>query len=384
MILRYFILLLLCILPIQLQAFDEKRVNNILENFAHNLSKKNLPENKKSWVFFILKSKVEALRDWKNSEIIEYILEKINLLQTEYNYNNLLEKAGIAWVILDLQVLKWEFKIWTDNYLSLREFTQNWVEKLLVLNLQNYETEIILSKKIWLKKLWGIYTHSKYKEIQDTIFQKTPEQHAPLQNNGLRESIWEKHEHWAFLTADFCPSEKKGFESKIIESFIEKWHYNIWIALTSAWYKRHKEDFQQLLNWKQEWKLWITWINHTKTHNYNPWTDFLHNFILTPWLELKEEILNVEKILLSYWEAPSIFMRFPGLVSDEETRKSVIYDYWLIPLWSNAWLAKGEKVEDGSIILIHGNKNEPKGIELMNKILEKGKWNFIQAEKILY
>ena len=51
--------------------------------------------------------------------------------------------------------------------------------------------------------------------------------------------------------------------------------------------------------------------------------------------------------------------------------KEVVYKYWLIPIWSNTWLAKWEKIKSNSIILIHWNKNEPAWIKIFDKILDK-------------
>ncbi|ASV33309.1 hypothetical protein GWK90_09385 [Candidatus Hamiltonella defensa] len=81
-----------------------------------------------------------------------------------------------------------------------------------------------------------------------------------------------------------------------------------------------------------------------------------------------------EKLLLEKNELPSVFFRFPGLVSDEKTVKKV-NQFGLIPVGSDAWLAKGEKAKPGSIILIHGNGNEPKGIEIASKLIKNHiKW----------
>ena len=38
--------------------------------------------------------------------------------------------------------------------------------------------------------------------------------------------------------------------------------------------------------------------------------------------------------------------------------------FFLIPLGANAWIAKSQKPQNGSIILVHGNKNEPQGIKM--------------------
>ena len=42
--------------------------------------------------------------------------------------------------------------------------------------------------------------------------------------------------------------------------------------------------------------------------------------------------------------------------------------YGLIPVGSDAWLAKNEVPSAGSIVLVHGNGNEPVGVE---KLLER-------------
>jgi hypothetical protein len=59
---------------------------------------------------------------------------------------------------------------------------------------------------------------------------------------------------------------------------------------------------------------------------------------------------------------PSVFFRFPGLVSDNSEFMRVLA-YGLIPVGSDAWLAKKQKPGPGSIVLIHGNGNEPLGIK---------------------
>ncbi len=43
--------------------------------------------------------------------------------------------------------------------------------------------------------------------------------------------------------------------------------------------------------------------------------------------------------------------------------------YVLIPLGADAWIAKNEAVKEGSIVLIHGNKNEPEGILMLEHML---------------
>jgi len=47
---------------------------------------------------------------------------------------------------------------------------------------------------------------------------------------------------------------------------------------------------------------------------------------------LEDEILDIEKKLIENAQIPSIFMRFPGLISNEKVFKNVVYKYGLIPL----------------------------------------------------
>jgi hypothetical protein len=47
-----------------------------------------------------------------------------------------------------------------------------------------------------------------------------------------------------------------------------------------------------------------------------------------------------------------------------------IEHYGLIPVGSDAWLAKGQKANNGSIVLIHGNGNEEIGVRDFIKLLK--------------
>jgi hypothetical protein len=67
---------------------------------------------------------------------------------------------------------------------------------------------------------------------------------------------------------------------------------------------------------------------------------------------------------------PSAFFRFPGLVSDPKLVRRVI-SYGLIPVGSDAWLAKNQAPSPGSIVLVHGNGNEPIGIERFLALVKK-------------
>ena len=176
-----------------------------------------------------------------------------------------------------------------------------------------------------------------------------------------------QHTKAIYLTMDLCPSRKKGYESEFIEHLTKQnGKTPIAIALSSAWKKQHKQEFEMLVN---NPLLEITWVNHTHTHFYDSSLPARENFMLHTSTDVKAEILGVEKTLLEEGITPSVFFRFPGLIADEKLMKELSETYFLIPLAANAWIAKNEPIKEGSIILIHGNKNEPQGIIMLEKKL---------------
>jgi hypothetical protein len=127
----------------------------------------------------------------------------------------------------------------------------------------------------------------------------------------------------------------------------------------------------------------VTWINHTYNHQYNPKVPIKENFLLEPNTDLNFEILGTEIALLQHGFLSSVFFRFPGLVSDHNVVNRVI-EYGLIPIGSDAWLAKGQQTHDGSIVLIHGNGNEPIGVKNFINLLQTEKSLVMKKEWLLY
>ena len=73
-------------------------------------------------------------------------------------------------------------------------------------------------------------------------------------------------------------------------------------------------------------------------------------------------------LLLENGLIPSPFFRFPGLVADGGLLEK-LRQLSLIPIGSDAWLAKGENPANGSFILVHGNGNEPQGVRKLLPLL---------------
>jgi hypothetical protein len=105
--------------------------------------------------------------------------------------------------------------------------------------------------------------------------------------------------------------------------------------------------------------------------------------LLAPGTDLDFEILGTEIALLQNGLMPSVFFRFPGLVSDNKI-VTKITDFGLIPIGSDAWLAKGQQAQRGSIVLIHGNGNEPIGVNDFITLLKNKKDQVQSKQWLLY
>ena len=138
------------------------------------------------------------------------------------------------------------------------------------------------------------------------------------------------------------------------------------VAVSGSWVKNHKEYFEKIKQNKN-----IIFINHTFHHPFHFFIDLdgiekplplEKNFLLT-------EGISIEKEFLENGILPSIFMRVPGLISNEKILQ-MSHHLGLIPMGKQAWLAKGEKEKAGGILLVHGNKNEPLGIKKAKTLIE--------------
>jgi hypothetical protein len=106
----------------------------------------------------------------------------------------------------------------------------------------------------------------------------------------------------------------------------------------------------------------VTWINHTYNHTYKKRVPWWRNFLLDKSNHIEEEITRNEVTMIESGLTPSVFFRFPGLVSNQEIFSKVA-DMGLIPLGSDAWLGKKQWPVNGSIILVHANGQEPVGVK---------------------
>ena len=174
-----------------------------------------------------------------------------------------------------------------------------------------------------------------------------------------------------FLTVDLCPS-RRPFEREMFEATAAQGKGKpapVAVSITGIWLEKHPEELAYLKKEAAAGRLAITWVNHSYHHPYQPKVPLQQNFLLTPGTDFTREVLDLEQQLLAHGLVPSPFFRFPGLVSDGSSMKRLRL-LSLIPVGSDAWLAKGESPRKGSFILVHGNGNEPKGVKLLLPMLK--------------
>lgn len=169
------------------------------------------------------------------------------------------------------------------------------------------------------------------------------------------------------LTIDMCQSRRQWeqglFDWLVALSDSLGQPVKVGIAMTGLWANRHPERFRQLVAWQQAGQLDITWVNHSFYHQLSQDADGDYHFLTDESVDFDAGVLELEQLLLEQGVMFSPLFRFPGLTHDERTLRRLA-ELGLFPLDANGWLAKGEPLGDRSVVLLHGNGNEPPGTEL--------------------
>ena len=175
----------------------------------------------------------------------------------------------------------------------------------------------------------------------------------------------------SFVTGDLCPSRRPLDRAflQMLEAIEPK--MPVALAISGQWLTKHDADFQWLREQERAGALSITWVNHSFRHPYVPGNPPASNFLLAPGVDMQAEILDTERLLIANGETPSVFFRFPGLVSDPALMEAVRREH-LIVLGADGWLAKAPRLRSGAILLVHPNGNEPVGLRLFSGLLENG------------
>jgi hypothetical protein len=175
----------------------------------------------------------------------------------------------------------------------------------------------------------------------------------------------------AYVTGDLCPSRRPLDRAFFDELAAMGPRTPVALSISGLWLLRHFVDYRWLLERQADGALEITWVNHTYHHPYQRGVPNDHNFLLTPGVDPDEEILRTERLLIANGQTPSLFFRFPGLVSDAPLMQAARRHH-LITLGADAWLALNQKPRLGSIVLVHPNGNEELGLRIFDRDLAAG------------
>ena len=188
-----------------------------------------------------------------------------------------------------------------------------------------------------------------------------------LQNAGLTHGAGPGD----FVTGDLCPSKRPLDRAFFARLEAASPHASVALSISGLWLIHHFDDFRWLVDQRKSGALDILWIDHTYHHPYYRKLPDAANFLLTKGVDPDEEILDTERLLIANGETPSLFFRFPGLVSSDPLMQAVSR-FHLVTLGADAWLAIGQKPGHGSIVLVHPNGNEPKGLAVFASDLKHG------------
>ncbi len=274
-------------------------------------------------------------------------------------------------IITNYQVCLGIVKKDITNFIMLRKFTKNKEEFLLIVDPFNLETKIIRKKEC--NSIETGFDKIEAKFSQTAYFRSLNESKdnaKNLQDAGITHSLPE--EAGINLSIDLCPSTHP-LNNKIFTTLINTFKniehpIPLAIAISGKWINEHPIDLQWLKHLQQKGDIDITWINHSLSHQFNKKLPLENNFMLMNTTNVKNEILGNEVLMIKNGLEPSVFFRFPGLISDIELL-NIVYGFGLITIGSDAWLAKGNPVHKGSIVLIHGNGNEAIGVSKFFELL---------------
>jgi hypothetical protein len=274
-----------------------------------------------------------------------------------------------------------------QRWFTLRSYTSGTSHKYLAVNPATLETrtwdenEVNKREEIDLKT----FLAQNYTYLYAQLYRKAASNDSSLQDAGFKHD-WMQN-RGICLTVDLCPSTKsldRGVFRKIIRHFGSKAKpVPIAICVSGSWIKAHKEDLDWIKSYIKSGDLAITWVNHSLHHYVSKTLPLNKNFLLEPNANVPSEVLGNEQFMLENGLTPSVFFRFPGLVSDKKVFKLVM-QYGLIPLGSDAWLAKNQQPKVGSIVLIHGNGNEPLGVKKFYELLDNDRENTTRQSWMLY
>ena len=257
--------------------------------------------------------------------------------------------------------------------ITLRRWQQNQQTRYLTINPKTLETAVVGLPVGDVQQLpWPTIARQFGQTPYFRALRLEQQRDRNLQDAGLNRA--DTTERGFSLTIDLCPSNKpltRSVFEQLIKAFeSEEKPIPVTITITGLWMAKHADDLAYLKKLVSRGDLDITWVNHSYYHHYDPRLPLSVNFLLEPNTNLNDEILLNEQAMLTNGLLPSIFFRFPGLVSDKAVFDRVL-DFGLLPIGSDAWLAKNQQPKQGSLVLIHANGNEPLGVQDFMKLIRQ-------------
>lgn len=274
----------------------------------------------------------------------------------------------------------------TEDWLTLRKFECNGKTYLLMVEPHRLETKVdeittYTLNPMTLTKARKYFQTTPYVKAID----KAEKNSQNIQDAGIQTGM--PKETGITLTADLCPSHRpldKRIFTDIFSEFQKVEHpVPIALSVTGIWMKQHQSDLEWLKQMQLKGQIYITWINHSYNHRVSSTKPLKQNFLLEAGTDIYYEVTETEKAMLNNGLLPSAFFRFPGLVSDAQL-VTTITNFGLIPIGTDAWLAKGQQPQAGSIVLIHGNGNEPVGVDDFIKLIKSKQRMITNKQWLLY
>jgi hypothetical protein len=273
-----------------------------------------------------------------------------------------------------------------QDWMIIRQFENDGKSYYLLVNPQTLETKIDEPGFYKVKPMTLAETRVFFKNTPyESAISKAEKQSANIQDAGIEEGM--PKETGISLTADLCPSHRPLDRVVFTDIFREFQKVErpapVALSITGIWMLQHPQDLEWLKKMQADHEIYITWINHSYNHRVSAKLPLKENFLLEPGTDINYEVLETEKAMLKNGLLPSVFFRFPGLVSDQQLVYRIT-DFGLIPIGSDAWLAKGQQSQPGSIVLIHANGNEPLGVEDFIKLLRSKTQSIAKKQWLLY
>lgn len=252
----------------------------------------------------------------------------------------------------------------TTRYIIIRKFKYNFTQAYLYIHPDTLRTGILKNPQGTIQKN---SLHTIIQQCADTqyaqLYQKALQKSKRIFNAG----ITHVNTNGMVVSLDLCPSKRpvdSSFFEKLIALNKMSTPLPVTMCISGKWLLTHPEDLKWLQSLASNGKLDITWVNHSFTHFYSRKLTVRKNFMLKEDTNVTREVFQNEICMLEHDIIPSVFFRFPGLISNQKIYEKVM-GYGLIPLGADAWLAKGKKPIAGSIILVHANGNEKKGTNIL-------------------